>query len=209
MIYRPFTDWEGVEAGLWWSDNPHEDVSPRNPHKKMGLDKWKPAPLTNETVAFIERYWAVARGKIEKTGDVFQDFQGGDIVVSDRVADVIERLEPEQHDLIPIPNVWSLGSQQRVDRQLYFLNVYAEARTVDLEGSQTANEVRGSDGMAVTFLISLTPETSVVFASAADGRHLWRDDVTKATFMSETMVAALKEADVRGFRFKDCTVISH
>lgn len=58
-------------------------------------------------------------------------------------------------------------------------------------------------------LRALTKEACVVFADAAHGRHLWRDDLTLATFMFEDLVQALKAADVRGFDFEECTVITH
>lgn len=57
---------------------------------------------------------------------------------------------------------------------------------------------------------SVQPKENVfVYAEASDDRHLWRDDRTLATFMSEDLVQALKAADVRGFDFMECTVITH
>jgi len=209
MIYRPFVEHEAVKTGLWWSENPYEGVSPRNPHAKMGLDLIEIESLTEDNKAFVQKYWAVARGKLKDIGDVFQDFDTRDIVVSERIAEVIERLEPGEHDLVKIPNLWSLGSQERVAQTYYFLNVYAKARTVDLESSKVSWVVRKNDGKNIPFLTARTTEKSVAYESAGDDRHLWRDDVTRAVFMSEELVQALRDLNVRGFRFLPCTFAKH
>ena len=207
MIYRPFTDYETVNTGLWWSDNPNDDFGPNNPSKEMGLDVSLAGPLTRETHEFINRYWAVLSGKDEEVGDVFQSFGNRDIVVSERTAKIILELETNLHELVSIPNVWSFGSQQRVENKLYFLNVYTVTRTVDLEKSDTFSDVRRTNGKPFTLLDSLTKETCVLYADAAHGRHLWRDNVTLATFMSDTLVDRLKDAGIKGFVFEECTVI--
>ncbi len=209
MIYRPFTDYEGVDSGLWWSDNPYEDVSPQNKPASMGLDVTVARPLTQENTDFVSRHWAVASGKLDEIGDVFQDFQSFQIVVSEKVAEVIERFEPGLHDLVPIPNAWSLGSQQRIDKKLYFLNVHATARTVDMERADVTWVVRRSDGKKIPVLSAISTKKSVVYPNAEEGRHLRRDDITLAAFMSGALVAAMQDAQVLGFNFRPCTPVLH
>jgi hypothetical protein len=210
MIYRPNTAWEEVNAGLWWSDNPYEESGPENPSKFMDLDRLKAKPLEQRTFDFIERFWAVADGKIDEIGDVFQDFASREIVISQRVADIIRQFEPDLHDIVQIPRMWSLGSQQRIERPYFFINVHATARTVDMERSKVTQTRVKKTGEEIVTLGTVQPKENVfVYAEASDNRHLWRDDLTLATFMSQALVEALKAASVRGFDFKECTVITH
>lgn len=138
MIYRPNTAWEEVNAGLWWSENPYEDSGPENPAKFMDLDRFKAEPLEQRTFEFMERYWAVADGKIDEIGDIFQAFDEKNAVISQKVADIIRQFEPDLHDIVQIPRMWSFGSQQRIERPYFFINVHTTARTVDMERSQIA-----------------------------------------------------------------------
>jgi len=209
MIYRPNTAWEDVNAGLWWSDNPYEDHGPSNPSKFMDLDRFNAEPLEQRTLDFIDRYWAVADGRIDEVGDIFQAFDEKNAVISKKVADIIRQFEPDLHDIVPIPRMWSLGSQQRIERPYFFINVHVTVRTVDMERSSIARIVQKNTGRRVIRLRALTKEACVVIAEASDGRYLWRDDLTLATFMSEQLVVALEAADVRGFDFMECTVITH
>ncbi|SPJ28086.1 imm11 family protein [Falsiruegeria mediterranea] len=211
MIYRPNTAWEDVNAGLRWSENqnPKEDTGPANPSKYMDLDSFTAKPLEHPTFEFIDRYWVVAGGTIDEVGDIFQAFDEKNAVISQRVADIIRQFEPDLHDIVQIPRMWSFGSQQRIERPCYFINVHATARTVDMGRSQIAQITQKNTGREVIRLRALTKEACVVLADAAHGRHLWRDDITLATFMSEELVRALKSAEVRGFNFKECTVITH
>ncbi|SLN67521.1 hypothetical protein ROA7450_03612 [Roseovarius albus] len=209
MIYRPFVERERFDTGLWWSDNPYEEVSQANPRQTMNLDILLADPLTEKNKAFVARHWAVVSGEIDRLGDAFQGFDTRDIVVGGNVAQAIDKLEPGVHDLIPIPNVWSLGSQQRVERKFYFLNIYATTRTVIMEKSDTSGGIRKTDGKRWKSLSAIAPECCHVLAEAADGRHLWRDDLTRAVFMSDTLVRALNEAGVRGFEYMETTVITH
>lgn len=206
MIYRPMTDDEAIASGLWWSSNPYEDVSPSNPHAKMDLDWFSVTPLSEKNKEIVSDNWAVARGKLERLGDVFQSFSSYDVVVSERVHDAIQSLEPRKHDLVPIPRMWSLGSQKPVTAKYFFLNVYETVRTVDLEKSDLFKDETKKGGIKFTRLDSMTPESCWVYESASVGRHLWRDDVTLAAFMSDTLVDRLKEVGVRGFRFMECSI---
>lgn len=209
MIYRPHTAWEDVNAGLWWSDNPYVDVGPESGYQSMGLATLSAEPLEQRTFDFIEQYWAVARGKIDEIGDVFQDFSSRAIVVSQKVAEIIRQFEPDLHDIVRIPRMWSLGSQQRIERPYFFINVHVTARTVDMKRSKVTRDRVKSTGEEFVKLGTVQPKENVfVFAEASDGRHLWRDDLTLATFMSEDLAQALKAAEVRGLDFKECTVIT-
>jgi hypothetical protein len=138
MIFRPNTAWEDVDTGLWWSDNPYEDSGPENPAMFMDLDSFTAKPLEHRTFEFIDRYWAVTSGKIDEVGDIFQSLNGRDGVVSHKVADIIRQFEPDLHDIVQIPRMWSFGSQQRIERPYFFINVHTTARTVDMERSQIA-----------------------------------------------------------------------
>lgn len=210
MIYRPFTDLEGVASGLWWSDNPYEEYGPNNKAVFMDLDRTVAKPLAQDTFDFVARHWAVARGKIEEIGDVFQGFDTYDIVVSEKVAEVIERFEPGMHDLVPIPNAWSLGSQQRIERKLFFLNVHATARTIDMERSWIDWVVRKNDGQRIPFLDTISRDGCFVYPDVEEKRCLWRDDiVTHQVFMSGALKEALVAANVRGFDFTECTALLH
>ncbi|WP_373280060.1 imm11 family protein [Palleronia salina] len=130
--------------------------------------------------------------------------------MSQRVANIVRQFEPDWHDIVEIPRMWSFGSQQRIERPYFFINVHVTARTVDMERSNITRTRVKKTNNEILSLGSVQPKENVfVYAEASDDRHLWRDDRTLATFMSEDLVQALKAADVRGFDFMECTVITH
>jgi hypothetical protein len=208
MLYRPdignFQD--GVETGLWWSDTPELDICPDNEIAFMGLDMIESQPLTEAQRDFPNRHWAVAQGKPESLGDFFQGFRTRDVVVSQRVADVIEALEPGVHDIIPIPNMWSFSGKVRVERPFCFLNVHATERTVDLERSRIVQSYRRPDGPKFVYLNSISEATCTVLPGAGAGLHLWRDEPTLQTFMSQTLVDKLRDMSVLGCEFLECVM---
>lgn len=208
MLYRPtIANHRGdVETGLWWSDTPELEIGKGSKVAYMGLDSIENHPLTEEQRDFPNRHWAVARGKPEELGDFYQGFDTRDVVVSQRVADVIEELEPGVHDIIPIPNMWSFSGKVRVERPFCFLNVHASARTVDLERSRIVHSYRRPDGPKFVYLNSISEGTCTVLPGAGAGLHLWRDEPTLQTFMSQTLVDQLRDMSVLGCGFLECVM---
>ncbi|MCI5098322.1 MAG: hypothetical protein MRY77_18570 [Rhodobacteraceae bacterium] len=208
MLYRPtIADHYGdVETGLWWSDTPELKIGPDNEMAFMDLDSIENHPLTEEQRDFPNRHWAVARGKPEELGDFYQGFRTRDVVVSQRVADVIEELEPGMHDIIPIPNMWSFRGKVRIERPFCFLNVHASARTVDLERSKVRHSYRRPNGPKFVSLNSISEGTCTVLPGAGEGLHLWRDDPTRQAFMSQTLVNRLRDMSVLGCGFLECVM---
>lgn len=76
-----------------------------------------------------------------------------------------------------------------------------------MEKSQIDWIVRKADGRKIAFLDSISAENSIIYEDSEGGRHLWRDDITRETFMSETLVEALRGANVSGFDFLKCTAV--
>lgn len=108
MIYRPFTDYEGVVAGLWWSNNPFEEYGASNKPAQMNLDKTSISPLTKETRDFIAKFWAVARGRLEEIGDVFQDFLRAILLSASELPRSWNALNQMRMilSLFPMPGLW-------------------------------------------------------------------------------------------------------
>ena len=208
MLFRPriANHYGDVETGLWWSDTPELDIGPDNEMAFMDLDLIENHPLTDAQRDFPSRHWAVTRGKPENLGDFFQGFDTRDVVISQRVADVIEELEPGVHDIIPIPNMWSFSGKVRVERPFCFLNVHAAARTVDLERSDVEHSYRRPDGPKFVYLNSVLNDDCTVLPGAGAGLHLWRDEPTLQTFMSQTLVDRLRDMSVLGVNFLECVM---
>ncbi|MEM9047666.1 MAG: DUF1629 domain-containing protein [Pseudomonadota bacterium] len=128
-------------------------------------------------------------------------FEVPEFVCSRRLTDIIETLEPDTHQIIPLTVV------DRTDHSPFgtydYINVVQTAPCLDVDASSHAQrKVRKWDGVPWVSLSALTPGGQIVKESAAIGLHLWRDaEARGAFFCSEALKSRLEKARVTGFSF--------
>lgn len=130
-------------------------------------------------------------------------------IMSDALRHAIETIEPDRHQFIDIPQVFSRTSKADVPGKWCVAHVYQEARTVDLERSKlNVTVLKHLDNKEILSLFATTAGNRVVYETAADGRHLWRDDITKDIFCDQEFKDKISEYfPDSGIAFLPCTVL--
>jgi hypothetical protein len=93
-----------------------------------------------------------------------------------------------------------------VEGRWFAMYVYTETPTIDLEKSELNETVLPHlDNRKIYTLTTLRPECRIVDPQAAEGRHLWRDEVTKNIFCDGRFKRAVEERlPDSGISFETC-----
>ncbi len=96
-------------------------------------------------------------------------------VVSEKFRDLIEDLEPDVHNFIPVQIVRPDGSQ--VEGQFYYMNVLQRAYTIDIENSPRArwHDHNGNYIGKIQMMPGLPDPDVIYHADRVGNMHLWQE----------------------------------
>lgn len=96
-------------------------------------------------------------------------------VVSEKFRDLIEDLEPDAHNFIPVRIVRPDGSQ--VEGQFYYMNVLQRAYTIDMETSPRGHwrDHNGDYIASIHMMPHLSEPAAVYHADKVGNMHLWQE----------------------------------
>ncbi|MCT4610798.1 MAG: hypothetical protein N4A70_16540 [Pelagimonas sp.] len=199
----------GRHTGLRWVRSIDVDMSDAHAISDATVsmftseERFTQMPLRPQDYDFIDSHWALAREKIDMLPDCFQGFPFRSQVMSQEMAESIELLEPNTHDFAPIPRVWSLRSDARVERKYVFANVHVVLPGLDREKSGFVERKNIKGQKYFSMRAPGLSESYVIDSSKVEGRHIWRDATdSTCTFVSDELKTRLEEVGCRGMHFK-------
>lgn len=134
-------------------------------------------------------------------------------VVSKKFRDLIEYLEPDVHNFIPVPIVRPDGSQ--IEGPFYYMNVLQRAYTIDIEKSPRGRwKDHNGDYLASIQMMPHLPDPDVIYrADRVGDMHLWQEgheewDKDKPRFylavsgytVSDLLMKRMKKERIYNFR---------
>lgn len=203
MIFRAKPDLSGTGSwalpeGAAWTAS---DGTKSRARGFRVTDPLIPALIEAETLADLrKRQLMVSQAADKPLPDVVK-FEISQFVCARRVTEIIETLEPDIHQIIPVTFVDRSDHSPIGDYD--YINVVQTAPCLDVDASSRAErKVREWDGLPWVSLTALIPKSQVVRESAALGLHLWRDaEARGAFFCSEELKFRLEEARVTDLSF--------
>lgn len=128
-------------------------------------------------------------------------------VVSNKVRECIEAVEPHQHQFIPLQLVVPKSlKKQVIEAEYYFLNVCVRIDCIDI----VLSDVQRGIGSLETYHLRTTTSRCVVRHAAIRGHHLWMSKRTVLSgdyFISGELKDHLEAKAVGEIRYHECELI--
>lgn len=189
---------EPVPKSEW---NPHRDFR----YEDGGIRSYgalvKPSRLTAKTISNLQMLWVVTTTKIDAPHDVLGDYSilmNNLALVSERLKDILEALDPALFEFVPIPNVWDTTTQAPVNGGPFYLaNVITRIDAWDMDETiidSIPNNIGGSINL-------LRMDTATAKRSKIANALIWRDPVTGHVLCTEVFRELLENAGVKGWGY--------
>jgi hypothetical protein len=162
-----------------------------------------------ERTDFPEATAVFDKKRFRRVGDLF--IVGRFYAVKERLAEVLARFDLGSGGLVPFP-IFQEDLKTPVEGKFYYLNFGARKRTILPNESKNVELVASNNatGVEIWKVNPWAEDGDVAFSAAAlAGADLWvEENVRDGLFMSEALVAALREAKFKtDFELKECRVV--
>lgn len=105
-----------------------------------------------------------------------------------------------QYQKLEIPKVWSLNFDRRIVEPHFFINVYRQVETIDLEASGAQKLI--NPGIGSKFFVKTNPRKLEVRQDLKGYDGVWRDRNTSDWFCDQTFRDALEKVTPGTYRFE-------
>lgn len=145
----------------------------------------------------------------QRVGDIF--VVGPFYAVKERLADVFSRFNLGDGGLVPF-TIYSEDLKTPIEGRFYYLNFGARKRAIIPSESRNVELIvsNAATGVEIWDVNFWAKDGDIALsASALSGPDLWVEEIApSALFMSEALVAALREATLDAvFDFKECRIV--
>lgn len=166
-------------------------------------------PLPPEKVARFPKKFTFAYKPTGNEKFDFLSYMSANLLISARVRDAIERLEPGTHQMMPIeadiPKSWR---KTVPNLQYYFLNCCTRLNAIDVEKSDLkTGEITPSKYVREMLFLRSPQSRLVIKGVVADGHHLWmppRNLLGSELFISDKLHAIFSSMGVGPVGYHAC-----
>ena len=133
--YLPKVHPEEYATGYYFTNFPGKKPSPKFPTVDVDPNRFDLAKIGREREENMCSSWAVLSGVSAKNAEMLTSIWQRETIVSEKIFEVVSKLEPNQHEFLKLPKVWSDITMSPTEETYYLMHVGNVERSVDLDRS--------------------------------------------------------------------------